>query len=169
MLNCFSYSGGFGVAAASLGAKTTSVDVSSEAISLARENFRLNGLKPEEHRFVVQSAYDFLGETNEKFDLIVLDPPAFVKKRQHLEKGSRAYKEINRLAIGKLSRGGLLFTCSCSSHVSWDLFQKILFAAAKDTGLPVQIIGRFGQPPDHPVNIYHPEGEYLKTFLLSID
>jgi 23S rRNA (cytosine1962-C5)-methyltransferase len=101
--------------------------------------------------------------------LIVLDPPVFVKKKNHITNGSRAYKEINRIAMKLLSSGGQLLTCSCSSYIYWDLFQKILYGAARDAGRQVRIVGRYGQLADHPINIYHPEGEYLKSFLLVLD
>ncbi len=166
LLNCFSYTGGFSLAAAVNGAVTTSVEISQNAQDLAIANFGLNQLDPSAHSFRVKSAFDFFYDTKDSFEVIVLDPPAFVKRRSQVNKGSRAYKEINRLAFNALSPQGHLLTCSCSAHVSWDLFQKIIFAAAQESGKNVQIIGRYGQPSDHPVNIYHPEGEYLKTFLL---
>lgn len=168
IVNCFSYSGGFSVSAALKGATTTSLDISGQAIALARQNFMVNNLDPERHRFVVGSVFEFLRQDQEKFEVIILDPPAFMKKRSQLTSGARAYKEINRLAIKKLISNGILLSCSCSSHLSWDLFQKIIFSAAQESGRKVQIIGRYGQPPDHPINIYHPEGEYLKSFLLRI-
>jgi len=169
VLNCFSYSGGFSVSAAKNKAITASVDISLESIELAKGNFLLNDLDPSRHAFETISVFDYLSEVRETFDVIILDPPAFVKKKNHITKGSRAYKEINRLAMKRLSPGGLLLSSSCSSYVSWDLFQKILYGAAKDAGRLVRIIGRYGQPADHPVNIYHPEGEYLKSFLLTAD
>ncbi len=166
VLNCFSYTGGFSLAAARNGAETTSVDVSHSAVEAAIRNFSLNGLDPATHRFEEMNAFDFLHKEKERYDLIILDPPAFVKRRNHLKKGARAYQEINRMALKLLSSEGLLLTCSCSAHVSWDLFQKILFTAAKESGRYVSIVGKFSQPVDHPVSIYHPEGEYLKSFLL---
>ncbi|UCF64294.1 MAG: class I SAM-dependent rRNA methyltransferase [bacterium] len=168
LLNCFSYSGGFSVAAARMGAQTTAVDASSEAIALARENFSLNGINPAAHRFQVQDVFEYLKDEKELYDIIVLDPPAFIKKRSHLAQGSRAYKEVNRLAMQRLRPQGLLLSCSCSSHLGWEHFQKNIFVAARESGRTVQIIGRFSQPLDHPVNIFHPEGEYLKSFLLRV-
>ena len=156
--------GGFSISAAKNGGITTTVDISSEAIDLARQNFRLNDLDLSGHDFKAMNVFDYLSETRETFDLIVLDPPAFVKKRNNITNGSRAYQEINRMAMKLLSSGGQLLTCSCSSYISWDLFQKILYSAARDAGREVRIVGRYGQPADHPVNIYHPEGEYLKSF-----
>lgn len=168
LLNCFSYTGGFSVYAALQGAATTSVDASEPALALARENFGLNGLNPEGHRFVPANVFEFLREPPETYDIIILDPPAFVKHRKDLEKAARGYKDINRLAIKQVKSGGLLLTCSCSHFVNRDLFRKIVFSAAQEAGRNVQILAQPGQPPDHPVNIFHPEGEYLKTLLLRV-
>ena len=168
VLNCFSYSGGFSVYAAQNGATTISVDISEAAIALAKQNFELNNLPTAPHGFVAANVFEYLRETAGPFDVIVLDPPAFVKNRHHLQKGARAYKDINRLAMQKTAPGGLLLTCSCSSHVDAGLFRKIVFSAAQEAGRECQILAQPSQPPDHPVNIYHPEGEYLKTLLLRI-
>jgi 23S rRNA (cytosine1962-C5)-methyltransferase len=168
VLNGFSYSGGFSVAAAMKGATTTSVDISEKALDMARQNFELNGLNPADHRFEAQDVFDFLRNSNEQYEVVILDPPAFIKKRIQLPRGARAYKEINRLALERVKTNGLMLSCSCSSHLNWDLFQKIIFSAAQESGRRVQIIGRYGQPSDHPINIYHPEGEYLKSLLLRI-
>lgn len=168
LLNCFSYSGGFSVYAAKQGAQTTSLDISKEAIALAKENFTLNKLPADDHQFISANAFDWLREIPEQYDVIVLDPPAFVKAKQQVNKGARGYKDINRLAISQVASGGLVLTCSCSSYISWDLFRKIIFSAAQEAERTVQIIARPGQPFDHPINIYHPEGEYLKTFLLRV-
>jgi 23S rRNA (cytosine1962-C5)-methyltransferase len=128
----------------------------------------LNSIDPTGHRFVVQNVFDFLNQEQELYDVLILDPPAFIKKRAHLRRGNQAYKEVNRLAMQRLSPGGLLLSCSCSSHLDWDLFRKNIFMAARESGRMVQIIGRFSQPLDHPINIFHPEGEYLKSFLLRV-
>jgi 23S rRNA (cytosine1962-C5)-methyltransferase len=168
VLNCFSYSGGFSVYAAKNGADTISVDISEVAIALARQNFELNSLPSAQHRFVAANVFEYLRETAGPFDVIVLDPPAFVKNRHHLQKGARAYKDINRLAMQKIAPGGLLLTCSCSSHVDAGLFRKIVFSAAQEAGRECQILAQPSQPPDHPINIYHLEGEYLKALLLRI-
>lgn len=166
VLNCFSYTGGFSIYAALNGAATTSLDSSEPALYLAERNFALNGLETAAHQFVAGNAFEFLREKQEIYDIIILDPPAFVKHKKDVEKGARAYKDINRLAIKQVQNGGLVLTCSCSAFVNWDLFQKIIFSAAQEAGRSVQILARPGQPADHPINIYHPEGEYLKTFLL---
>ncbi|MBN2365121.1 MAG: class I SAM-dependent rRNA methyltransferase [Calditrichaeota bacterium] len=168
LLNCFSYTGGFSVAAAQKGASTTSVDVSASALEIAKQNFSLNGLESSKHEFVEMNAFNYFSGNKDVYEVIVLDPPAFIKKRSHLPRGARAYQEINKQALQILEPEGILLSCSCSAHVSWELFQKILFSAAKESGRKVRIIGKFSQPLDHPVNIYHPEGEYLKSFLLSV-
>ncbi len=168
LLNCFSYTGGFSLAAACRGAITTSVEISGDAQRQAHKNFVLNRLDPAAHRFVQADVFEYLRAPQSPYPFIVLDPPAFIKHRSHLDKGTRAYKDINRLALGHLAPGGLLLTCSCSQHLSWDLFQKVLFAAARDSDRTVQVLGRYSQPLDHSFSIYHPEGEYLKTFLLRV-
>lgn len=168
ILNCFAYTGGFSVYAALEGASTTSLEISESALTLAKENFTLNGLDPAKHQFVAGNAFEFLRNLPETYDLIVLDPPAFVKHKKDIEKGTRGYKDINRLAIKQVHSGGLVLTCSCSPFVNWDLFRKIIFSAAQEAGRKVQILARPGQPADHPINIFHPEGEYLKTLLLRV-
>jgi len=168
LLNCFAYSGGFSLAAAKNGARTVSVDASAEALALAKENFSLNEIEPGGHHFRIQDVFEYLKNEKEVYDIIVLDPPAFIKKRAHQAQGSKAYKEVNRLALQRLASPGLLLSCSCSSHLGWEQFQKILFVAARESARPVQIIGRFSQPLDHPINIFHPEGEYLKSYLLRV-
>jgi len=102
------------------------------------------------------------------FDFIVLDPPSFVKHKEHINKASRAYKDINRLAIKNIKNEGLILTCSCSKHIDWDLFQKIIFSASIEANRNVQFIGKFSQPADHPISVFHPESEYLKTFLIRV-
>lgn len=168
LLNCFSYTGGFSVSAAPQGAETTSVEVSESAQKMAQENFELNKIDPTHHHFITADVFKFLRTIDTKYDIVVLDPPAFVKKKQHLGKGTRGYKDINRLAMAHVKSGGYILTCSCSNYVNWDLFQKIVFAAATEAKRNVQIIGRFGAPPDHPFSVFHPEGEYLKSFLLRV-
>ncbi len=168
ILNCFSYTGGFSLAAAANGATTVSVEISEAAQEAARNNFQLNEIDQSGHEFITANVFEYLREIDGQFDIIVLDPPAFVKKKAAMEQGSRGYKDINRLAFQKIKSEGLVLSCSCSHYVSWDLFQKIIFSAARESGRQVQIIGKFSQPADHAVNIYHPEGEYLKSFLLRV-
>ncbi len=169
VLNCFAYTGGFSVYAAAAGVQCTSVEISDPALRLARENFALNGLDPDAHAFIGANVFEYLRTVPaDHFEMIILDPPAFVKHKAHLNKGARGYKDINRLAIGKVRSGGYVLTCSCSAFVNRDLFRKIVYSAAQETGRQVQIIAQPAQPPDHPINIFHPEGEYLKTLLLRV-
>ncbi|MBT9548907.1 MAG: class I SAM-dependent rRNA methyltransferase [Candidatus Sericytochromatia bacterium] len=168
LLNCFSYTGGFSVLAALAGAQTTSVEISEPAQALARENFKLNGLDPEQHQFITANVFDYLRQLEPSYEMIVLDPPAFVKNKNHLKQACRAYQDINRIAMRQSLPDGLLLTCSCSHYLDWELFQKILFSAATESGRQVQILQRLGQPLDHPVSLFHPEGEYLKAFLLRV-
>jgi 23S rRNA (cytosine1962-C5)-methyltransferase len=169
VLNCFAYTGGFSIYAALNNAFTTSLDASAAALALAAENFSLNGLDPAGHRFAAGNVFEFLRDAPAAgYDIIILDPPAFVKNRRNINTGARGYKDINRLAIRQVKDGGLVLTCSCSAFVTWDLFRKIVFSAAQEAGRAVQILAQPGQPPDHPINIFHAEGEYLKTFLLRV-
>lgn len=168
LLNCFSYTGGFSVLAAQAGARTTSVEISESAQHLARENFRLNGLDPAQHRFECANVFDFLRQMQPEYEVIVLDPPAFVKHKAHLRQALRAYQDINRLAMRQSLPNGLLLSCSCSHYLDWSLFQKVLFSAALESGRQVQILQRLGPPADHPISLFHPEGEYLKAFLLRV-
>ncbi len=169
VLNSFSYSGGFSVCAAKAGAKqVTSVDISKEAIELCRKNFERNNLSLESHRFVARDVFDYLREDKTEYDLVVLDPPAFCKTKDQIPQASRGYKDINLQAMKRIIPGGLLFTSSCSSYIDPSLFQKIIFGAAKDAKRDVQILAKTSHPFDHPINVYHPEGEYLKGFLCRV-
>lgn len=166
VLNLFSYSGAFGVYAAAGGARSVrNVDVSMRAIELARENHLLNGFEAEH---VVADAFQYVRQGRDRFDFIVCDPPAFAKSRGDVERAARGYKDVNLHALRLIEPGGRLMTFSCSGHVSIDLFQKILFAAALDAGRRVAIVRRLTAGEDHPVSIYCPEGEYLKGFLLEV-
>ncbi len=165
ILNCFSYTGGFSVYAASGGAlSAVSVDSSKPALEVAARNFALNGFQIP-HGVISEDVFEYLRKVQSPFDLIILDPPAFCKSKPQIEKAARGYKDINLCAFKKLSKGGVLFTSSCSSFISPDLFQKIVFGAAKDAGRDVRILAKTSHPKDHPINIYHPEGEYLKGLL----
>ena len=166
VLNLFSYSGAFGVYAAAGGASSvTNVDVSAQAIEAARENAALNGF---EAQHVVADAFQYIRQRHEPFDLLVCDPPAFAKSRHEVERAARGYKDVNLYAMRMVAPGGHLMTFSCSGHMSLDLFQKVIFAAALDAGRRVSIVRRLTAGPDHPVSIYCPEGEYLKGFLLEV-
>lgn len=170
VLNVFSYTGGFSVAALRGGAaRVDSVDLSVPALALAETNVALNG-GAELHRTIKADCFEHLRQIDgDTFDLIVLDPPAFAKNRASVDRAARGYKDINLQAMKKIRRGGLLFSFSCSQHVSTDLFRKILFGAAADSGRDVKILDYLTQAADHPINIYHPEGEYLKGLLLRVD
>ncbi len=171
VLNLFSYSGAFGVAALAGGAsRVTHVDVSEPALALARENHSANGQALDRVETVAADVFEDLrarvarGET---WDVVVTDPPAFAKKTLDVDRACRGYKDVNRLALKLLAPGGLLLACSCSGPVSSDLFQKVLFAASLDAKVPARIVERRGAGPDHPVSIDCPETEYLKAFLLA--
>jgi 23S rRNA (cytosine1962-C5)-methyltransferase len=175
LLDLFSYSGAFGVAALAGGAtRVTHVDVSGAALELARENHRRNGqpVVGAESRVETREAdvFDDLRArvaASERWDFIVTDPPAFAKRKAEVDKACRGYKDINRLAFQLLAPGGLLLACSCSGRISPDLFQKVIFAAALDAGRPARLLERRGAGPDHPLSIDCPEGDYLKAFLLE--
>jgi 23S rRNA (cytosine1962-C5)-methyltransferase len=166
VLNLFSYTGAFGVYAASGGATAvTNVDVSARAIELARENHALNERAAD---FIVADAFQYVRQQRERFDFIVCDPPAFAKSRSDVDRAARGYKDINLHAMKLIEPGGMLMTFSCSGHMSLDLFQKVIFAAALDAGRRVSFVRRLTAGPDHPVSVYCPEGEYLKGFLLEV-
>lgn len=170
VLNTFCYTGGFSVYALDGGAtEVHSVDISAEAVRLAEENVQLN-FPDAAHKGFAIDCFDYLKDMPENdYDVIVLDPPAFAKNARAIDNASRGYKQINMRAFKKIKPGGILFTFSCSQNISKDLFQKIVFGAAADVGRNVRIIHQLHQPADHPVNIYHPEGEYLKGLVLWVE
>jgi len=168
-LNLFAYHGGFSIVAAHHGLTTTSVDTSAPALAQARENFTLNGLDPAEHSFIDKDCFAFLRSDTEKYSLIILDPPPFARKAGQENAAARGYKELHLRALSLLERDGTLFTWSCSQRISRDFFQKIIFEAAVDAGRNVRVIDSFGAGSDHPFSIFHPEGEYLKGFALSVE
>lgn len=170
VLNCFSYTGGFSVAALAGGAgHVTSIDSSGPALTQARENLRLNGLDLSRAAFldadVNSSLRQFLAE-GRQFDAIVLDPPKFAPTAAHAERAARAYKDLNRLAFKLLPPGGMLFTFSCSGGIGVELFHKIVASAALDAGVDAAILQRLGGACDHPMTVAFPEGEYLKGLVL---
>ncbi len=169
VLNCFSYSGGFTLSALRGGAeRVISVDSSRSAIRLAQKNCELNSLPCSEEDFLVTDVFQYLRDTRETFDMIILDPPALAKHKRDVESAARAYKDVNLHALKLLPEGGLLLSCSCSRHVSPDLFQKIIFSAASDAGKTVRIVREKAHAPDHPIDLYHPESRYLHAFLLQV-
>jgi 23S rRNA (cytosine1962-C5)-methyltransferase len=169
VLNCFSYTGAFSVYAIRGGAeKVTSVDVSAPACDMARDNLSRNGYSPDRHPVVQADVFSYLRETEETFDLIILDPPAFAKSKKDVPRSARGYKDINLQAVRRLSPGGLLATFSCSNYIGEELFGKIVAGAVLDTGKEARLIERLGPGGDHAVNLAHPEGRYLKGLLLGI-
>ncbi len=169
ILDCFSYTGAFSIHAGSGGAKDfTLIDSSQEALAIAEEHFRLNQLEKIPHRLIRGDVFEVMRGIEPGYDIVILDPPPFAKKKGHLPGASKGYKDLNLWAFRLLNKEGLLFTFSCSHHMSRDLFQKIVFSAALDSGKCVQLIGRMGHPWDHPINICHPEGEYLKGLICRV-
>lgn len=169
VLNTFSYSGGFSLHALRQGAThVVSVDSSKEAIALCNDNVRLNGFESK-HEGVVMDVFEYMKQADMNFDIIILDPPAFAKNAKALPNATRGYKNLNMAALQRIKSGGLLFTFSCSQHMDKDLFRKVIFGAAAEVGRNVRILQQLTQPQDHPINIYHPEGEYLKGLLLHVE
>ncbi|HEY5132339.1 MAG TPA: class I SAM-dependent methyltransferase [Candidatus Krumholzibacteriaceae bacterium] len=172
VLNCFSYTGGFGIAALQAGAaRVTNVDSSASALELARKNAELNGLDASSLEHVEGDAFTIMRrwrDAGRVFDLIVLDPPKFAQSQSQLMRASRGYKDINLLAFKLLVPGGTLFTFSCSGLVSAELFQKIVADAALDAGREAQIVRRLAQAGDHPTLLSFPEGAYLKGLICKV-
>ena len=171
VLNLFCYTGGFSIYALAAGAAhVDSVDSSAKAMSMVDKNVALNGFAPEQHTSYCADAIEFLRKVPEgKYDLIIVDPPAFAKHRGALNNALRAYQRLNAAAISRVAPGGLVFTFSCSQVVDKEAFALAVFSAAAQTRRSVRILDRLNQPADHAVNIYHPEGEYLKGLLLYVE
>ena len=169
VLNMFGYTGGFSVYAMKNAKLVHTVDSSASAIDLANENIRLNCGDDPRHESFKADAFDFLNDINGKYDLIILDPPAFAKHQNVLANALQGYKRLNIKAIEQIKPGGIIFTFSCSQVVTKENFRKSVFAAAANTGRRVKILHQLGQPVDHPVNIYHPESEYLKGLVLYVE
>lgn len=171
VLNLFCYTGGFSVYALGAGAvHVDSVDSSRKAIDMVERNMFLNGFEPSRHTGYCADAIEFLRNVPEdKYDLMIVDPPAFAKHRGALNNALRAYQRLNAAAISKVAPGGLVFTFSCSQVVDKEGFALAVFSAAAQTGRSVRILDRLNQPADHAVNIYHPEGEYIKGLLLYVE
>ncbi len=172
VLNCFSYSGGFGVYALNGQAeRVINVDSSADALELAQRNLKLNGAHVNDADFVEGDVFQVLRryrESSERFDIIVLDPPKFAQNQKQVEGACRGYKDINLLAFELIKPGGLLMTFSCSGAVDADLFQKVVFGALVDSGREAQIVARLGPGADHPVSLTFPEGSYLKGLLCRV-
>ena len=165
-LNCFSYTGGFSVSAALGGAREViSVDRDAAAIALARRNFELNQLSPERHGFVTGDVLDFLRSEKQRFDLVILDPPAFAKTQKAVPAALDGYASLHRAALGVLTSGGILATASCSARVSPEEFLGAIKEACTKTHTDLTLLEERRQPPDHPVLLSFPEGRYLKFFV----
>ncbi len=171
VLNLFCYTGGFSIYALAGGARhVDSVDSSRKAMAMVDRNVSLNGFAADGHSSLCCDAIDFLKSVPEgKYDLMIVDPPAFAKHRGALKNALRAYQRLNAAAISKVAPGGLVFTFSCSQVVDKESFSLAVFSAAAQTRRSVRILDRLNQPSDHAVNIYHPEGEYLKGLLLYVE
>ncbi len=170
VLNMFCYTGGFSFYALRGGAKEVhSVDSSAKAIELTKKNVELNFADCQNHEAYAVDAFKYLDDMQDRYDLIILDPPAFAKHRDVLRNALQGYKKLNAKAFEKIKPGGILFTFSCSQAVSKEQFRLAVFSAAAISGRNVKILHQLTQPADHPVSIYHPEGEYLKGLVLYVE
>lgn len=169
VLNVFSYTGGFSIYALKNGAsKVVSVDLSADAIDMANKNAQLNGVS-ENHEGYAVDAFEYLKNEAINFDIVILDPPAFAKRRNAIHNAVQGYKRLNALAMKKMKKGSILFTFSCSQNISRQLFNDTVRAAAIEAKRDIRIMKQLVQPEDHPINMFHPEGEYLKGLVLYID
>lgn len=170
VLNMFCYTGGFSVYALRGGAKSVdSVDVSEKAIELVNKNVERNFPLLTTHHAYAQEAFEYLAGCKDKYDLIILDPPAFAKHRDAIKNALRGYQRLNAKGIEQLRPGGILFTFSCSQAIDKEMFRLAVFSAAAQVGRKVRILHQLHQPQDHPINIFHPEGEYLKGLVLQVE
>ncbi|MCF8415535.1 MAG: class I SAM-dependent rRNA methyltransferase [Crocinitomicaceae bacterium] len=169
VLNTFCYSGGFSLLALKHGASLVhSLDSSKKAIVLTEENVRINGFE-DRHGSIVADAMEYMKDLPEDYDIIILDPPAFAKHREKRHKAIQGYKRLNAHAIRQIKPGGIIFTFSCSQVVDKYLFNNTIIAAAIEAGRNVRILEQLHQPADHPINAFHPEGEYLKGLVIQVD
>lgn len=169
VLNCFSYSGGFSLYALKGGAReVTSVEISEHANELCKTNFKLNGYDHKKHEIITQDVFDFLKKNELGHDIIILDPPAFAKKKQDIDNAFRKYYELNRLVLSKIKPGSILLTCSCSYYMDEDNFDKAIKKAGVDTNRDIRIISRHRMAKDHTINMYQTEFDYLKSRLLYV-
>jgi 23S rRNA (cytosine1962-C5)-methyltransferase len=170
VLNTFCYSGGFSIYALKAGATLVhSVDSSKKAIELTEKNMVLNNYNGAQHQSFAEDTMDFLKNTNDTYDVIILDPPAYAKHNDAKHNAIQGYKRLNALALSKINKGGILFTFSCSQVINRQLFNATITAASIESEKQIKILHQLSQPPDHPVNIYHPEGEYLKGLVLYVE
>jgi 23S rRNA (cytosine1962-C5)-methyltransferase len=169
VLNTFCYTGGFSVYALKGGAKRVhSVDVSEKAVETTRKNIDLNGFNVIDNTCIVADSFEYMEKCDDVYDLIILDPPAFAKHREARHQAMKGYQRLNAIAMKKINSGGIIFTFSCSQVVDRQLFYDTVVSAALQAGRQIKVLHRLGQPADHPVSIYHPEGEYLKGLVLYV-
>ncbi len=170
VLNAFCYTGGFSVYALHAGAKLVhSVDASEKAIDLARKNIELNGFHADEHPGFVADTFDFFKGKKDQYDMIILDPPAFAKHKEAKHQAMKGYQRLNAEAMRIIRSGGIIFTFSCSQVVDRQLFYDTVVSAAIQAGREINVLHHLSQPADHPVSIFHPEGEYLKGLVLYVN
>lgn len=170
LLNMFCYTGGFSVYGMRGGARLVhSVDSSAKAVDLVNQNMALNFPGDTRHQAFAEDAFKYLDAMGDQYDLIILDPPAFAKHKDSLRQALKGYTRLNAKAFEKIKPGGILFTFSCSQVVTKDNFRMAVFTAAAQSGRRVRILHQLHQPADHPINIYHPEGEYLKGLVLYVE
>ena len=169
VLNTFCYSGGFSLYALEAGAASViSLDASAKAIDLVNANIELNKRQGLQHKAIIGETLPYLKANEDEFDIIILDPPAFAKSMNAKHKALQGYQKINELALKKIKKNGLLFTYSCSQVITRDLFYNMLVAAGIAVGREIQVIHQMTQSPDHPINLFHPESNYLKGFVLKV-
>ena len=169
VLNCFSYSGGFSLYALKGGASyVTSVEISEQANQLSKMNFELNGYDHNKNKIVTQDVFEFLKKDELNYDIVILDPPAFAKKKQDIDNATRKYIELNKLALSKMKPGSILLTCSCSYYMDEESFDKVIKRAGVDTNKDIRLLSKHRMAQDHAINIYNTEFDYLKSRLLYI-
>lgn len=169
VLNCFSYTGGFSIyALAGHAAHVDSVDISDYAIQTVQENLLLNHFTQQNNQCIRSDVFDFLSQQNPSYDFIILDPPAFAKKKKDIEPAIKAYRNLNKLAFHKLPKNSFLLTSSCSYYISEKMFQELIFQAGRETHRDISIISKHLQAIDHPISLFHPESDYLKSLLLYV-
>jgi 23S rRNA (cytosine1962-C5)-methyltransferase len=170
VLNTFCYSGGFSIYANKAGASLVhSVDSSAKAIALTENNYKLNFSEKINHESYTEDVMSYLNNMTETYDVIVLDPPAYAKHNSALDNALKGYTRLNRKAMEKIASGGILFTFSCSQVVTKEDFKRAIFTASLQSGRNVKILHQLHQPADHPISIFHPEGEYLKGLVLYVE
>jgi len=169
ILNCFCYTGAFSLYALKGNATSvTSVDISKDAVEAVKRHFVLNDFDPEKNPAIAEDVFDFLRKESLDYDLVILDPPAFAKKKSDLDNAKKAYYEINKTAFSKMPKHSMLLTCSCSYHLDELTFERIVAKAAKDAGRSIKMASKHRLAPDHPINMYHTELDYLKSMLVYV-